>query len=556
MGVSGRFVQAQGFEEVELFRLLTCEGGLGCRADTGDMLLNAFQKIESGARACAVPLGFQAHAHDAVEDESQEADHGVGADAIRQTVMHRRNLDVGFQHAEAALDLCEALVARDGLSGGEVGGIGDQRKLAVEELGLGDGVFIDRPAEPIRIQIGLEEAGELSLRNGTGEAAVGTSVGGATALGGLSSILGVEFADHLLGHGVELSDARPAPLALFSGTQRIMVNDQAMTRKTVFGQPGLVEGHMPEGLDQITVTACGDGQDELQRAPTLLGQRCQGVDVVEAQKPAIGHEDDALDRDALQDCGEHRLQRPGFGHVARMHGMHERQAFGGLHDAKHELAGDAARLLVHAVGADVVVDLAFAVDAYGRQVVKDHGQIAIHEGTDLAGQPGLHAIDIVHQRVHGAQEMMMFDLGGHLRHGHGVQPAQAPKLACGVAQAVEDHCPYESIRFDLAPPRPHGAAERTVEPQILPKLVQGKDVAIGLGALDLDGKRRIVAAPDGPVQTVDQGVELGGVQILKSAEVGDDPMADLALVVAIALDQLEILAPTGSRDLRVHVATI
>ena len=105
MGVSGGCFQIQGFEEVELFRLLTCEGGLGSRAGTGDMLLNAFQKIERGARARTVAVRFQPRAHDAVEGKGQEADQGVGADAIRQTVVNRRDLDVGFQDTEAALDV-------------------------------------------------------------------------------------------------------------------------------------------------------------------------------------------------------------------------------------------------------------------------------------------------------------------------------------------------------------------------------------------------------------------------------------------------------------------
>ncbi len=68
--------------------------------------------------------------------------------------------------------------------------------------------------------------------------------------------------------------------------------------------------------------------------------------------------------------------------------------------------------------------------------------------------------------------------------------------------------------------------------------MQGKDVAVGLGAFDLDGKCRVVAAPDGAVQTIDQGIKLGGIQIFKAAQVGDDAMADLALFVAKALDQL------------------
>ena len=518
--------------------------------------MNALEQIEGGARARAVAFRFQPHAHDAVEDEGQEADHGVGADAIRQTMMHRRDLDVGFQHAEAALDIREALVARDGLGGGEVGGIGDQRKLAVEELCLGDGVFIDRPAEPICIEIGLDEPGELGFRDGAGEAAVGATVRGTPALGGLPRVLGVELANHLFGHGVELGDAGAPPVGLLSGAEGIMGNDQAMTGKAILGQPVLVKGHVPEGLDQITVTACRDREDKLQSSPTLLGQRCQGVNVVEAQQASVSHQDDALDREALQDGGQHGPQGLGLGHVARMHGMHEGQSLGSLHDAEHELAGDAACFLVHAIGADVVIDLAFAMDAHGGQVVEDDRQITVDQGTDLFGQLGLDAINIVHQRIHGAQEVVMLDLGGHLGHGHSVQPAQAAEFAGRVAQTVEDHRPHEGICLDLAPPRPHGAAKSAVEAKIFPQLVQGKDVAIRLGAFDLDGKRRILAPPDGPVQPVDQGIELGGVQIFKSAEIGDDPMADLALVVAIALDQLQILAPAGSRDLRVHVATI
>ncbi|MDO8886196.1 hypothetical protein, partial [Candidatus Oleimmundimicrobium sp.] len=39
-------------------------------------------------------------------------------------------------------------------------------------------------------------------------------------------------------------------------------------------------------------------------------------------------------------------------------------------------------------------------------------------------------------------------------------------------------------------------------------------------------------------------------------EVCNDPMADLALLVAVALDQLKVLGATGSGDLRIHVATI
>ena len=40
-----------------------------------------------------------------------------------------------------------------------------------------------------------------------------------------------------------------------------------------------------------------------------------------------------------------------LGHVARVNRMHERQPIGGLHEAEHELASDAAGFLVHPIGA-------------------------------------------------------------------------------------------------------------------------------------------------------------------------------------------------------------
>lgn len=141
--------------------MLSGEGCLGGGADAGDVLLNALEQIEGGARTGTMALGFQAHAHDAVKHEGEEADHGVSADTVGKPVMHRRDLDldIGFEDAEATLDVCEALVARDCVSGGEVRGVGDQRQLSIEKFCLCNGVFIDAPAEAISVEIGLEEAG-------------------------------------------------------------------------------------------------------------------------------------------------------------------------------------------------------------------------------------------------------------------------------------------------------------------------------------------------------------------------------------------------------------
>lgn len=85
----------------------------GWRGDAADravsdrciVALHLGEDFQGGFGARAVALGFQAHAHDAVECESQEADKRMGANTIRQAVVNRRDLDVGFQYSEAALDI-------------------------------------------------------------------------------------------------------------------------------------------------------------------------------------------------------------------------------------------------------------------------------------------------------------------------------------------------------------------------------------------------------------------------------------------------------------------
>ncbi len=61
------------------------------------MAMNAGEEIERGTVACSMSLCLQAHAHDAVEHESEKADQRMGADAARQSVVHRGNLDVGHE---------------------------------------------------------------------------------------------------------------------------------------------------------------------------------------------------------------------------------------------------------------------------------------------------------------------------------------------------------------------------------------------------------------------------------------------------------------------------
>ncbi len=164
--LSGGFWQAQGIKKLELRR--GWRGGSLERffRDTGLMPVDAGEEIERSSGAGGVSLGLQAHAHDPIEHEGEEADESMGADAVWQAMMNRRDLDVGFQNAEAALNVGEAFVAGDGLRRREVGRIGQQRQLAVEELSSGDGILVHRPAEAIGGVIGLDEAGEFGLCHG------------------------------------------------------------------------------------------------------------------------------------------------------------------------------------------------------------------------------------------------------------------------------------------------------------------------------------------------------------------------------------------------------
>jgi hypothetical protein len=526
-GRSGGFWQVQGIEEIKLLGGGLAQAVEAARAGVGGVFLDARQQRERAARVGTVPLGLQPHAHDAVEDERQEADQGVGADAVGQPMVNRRDRYVGFEDAEAALDVGEALVAGDGLGGGEVRGVGDQGELAIEELGLG---------------------------NGAGEAAVGAAVGGAAPLGGLARVLRIEFADHLLGHGVELSNAGAPAITLFSGTKWIIGDDQAMASEGRLGHAVFIEGEAAECLDQFAVAPGGDGEDELERpaAPGLLRQGRQLADVLEAEKPAIGHEDDALDREALQDGRQHGLQGLRLGHVARVNGMHERQPIGGLRHAEHELARDPTGLLVHAIGAEIVVNSAFTMDPHRGQIVEDDGQVVIHERPDLPCQLALDPVGMIDQRVHRPQQVLVGGDLRHCRHGHRFQPPQASKLGVRFAEPIEDHGAHQRLDIHLPLPRAQGPRERPVEPEILPQLVQREDIAEGARRVVRELAGGVLKTTDRPVEAIDQRVEHSGRDLVEPPEVGDDLDANLAFFVAVPLDELEIAAAARCCDARVH----
>ena len=74
------------------------------------MTMDGFE-LRQGSLRRQVALGhLQSGAHDAVQDERHKADHRVCTDPLRQSVIHRRNLDFGLQDFEASLDIGQAFV--------------------------------------------------------------------------------------------------------------------------------------------------------------------------------------------------------------------------------------------------------------------------------------------------------------------------------------------------------------------------------------------------------------------------------------------------------------
>ena len=153
-----------------------------------------------------------------------------------------------------------------------------------------------------------------------------------------------------------------------------MRNDEAMTGESAFRQACFIESKTFEGFGQVGATAGGDGQSELQPASTLIRQITQLPDVFLIQEAATGHKDDPLDRKAGENLLQYALQCLCLADISGMVNVHQRQVLSALNHTRHELPGDAASLLVHAKGADVICVSAFSVNAHGRQVVEDGGK--------------------------------------------------------------------------------------------------------------------------------------------------------------------------------------
>ena len=220
-----------------------------------------------------------------------------------------------------------------------------------------------------------------------------------------------------------------------------------MSGELALGQTRAImrEGECVQRPAQRAIAPCRHRQNELQFALRGARDGRKFGDIVQAQQAAISDNDHALDVEAFEHRRQHRLQRLCLRYVAGMHRVHQRQTFGRLHHAEHELTFNAASFLVHAERTHIVGDLAFAVNANRRQVIEHHRQLLIEHRTQLRRDARFNGFGVTHQRVHRAQQLIVRDAIGHARNRHRLQPFQTAELRIRCAQTIEHHRTHQGF---------------------------------------------------------------------------------------------------------------
>ena len=164
----------------------------------------------------------------------------------------------------------------------------------------------------------------------------------------------------------------------------------------------------------------------------------------------------------------------------------------------------------------------------------------IQQRTKLPGHRRLHRIDPIHQGIHRAQELIVRHLFRRIGQAHCLQPAQDPELGGGLAQPVEHHGAHQGHRIELAARGAQRTADRAIEPERVPQLVEQVDVAVAQGRNELRilGASGLIAASGDALQPGDQGIELAVAKLVDPPERGDDALARLALGVAMSFNEL------------------
>lgn len=98
-------------------------------------MLDATEGFQAACRRDPGLLGSEPLPEDAVHHQGDEADHRVGTDALEQTMDHRGNVELAFEHSEAAFDIGERRIPADDFIRFQVLDVGYEYQLAVEAFG-------------------------------------------------------------------------------------------------------------------------------------------------------------------------------------------------------------------------------------------------------------------------------------------------------------------------------------------------------------------------------------------------------------------------------------
>lgn len=75
---------------------------------------------------------------------------------------------------------------------------------------------------------------------------------------------------------------------------------------------------------------------------------------------------------------------------------------------------------------------------------------------------------------------------------------------------------HQSLGIELPPRGTQGPCDRAVETQLAPDLMQRVDIAAGQGRVVLDGPCRVPDASQGPIQAIDQRIEVAILQLVEA----------------------------------------
>jgi hypothetical protein len=98
-----------------------------------------------------------------VQHQCEEADQGVGSDAVGQPMENRRDFDFALEDVEAPLDVGQALVALHHVGCARSSIVGDQHQLAIHDTRLLKVGFVDRPTELLVLEIYLDDPSQSGI---------------------------------------------------------------------------------------------------------------------------------------------------------------------------------------------------------------------------------------------------------------------------------------------------------------------------------------------------------------------------------------------------------